>query len=94
MTYRLSNRSTRTLTAVSGTVEIPGKGQMSAAQCWIDQSEPLAALAPREVRCANTNRGANAEEREMVTRPMSELTLFWNPAEVKFADGSVLKAKR
>lgn len=94
MTYRLSNRSTRTLAAFSGNVEIPGKGLMPAAQCWIEEREPLAALESREVRCGNTNRGADEEQRHTVTRPMSELTVIWNPVEVKFADGSVLKAQR
>lgn len=94
MTYRVSNRSARTVAAFSGSVKIPGKGLMPAADCWIDERASLEALASREVRCGNTNRGANDEEREAVTRPMSEITLVWNPAEVTFADGSVLKAQR
>lgn len=94
MTYRVSNRSARTVAAFNGSVKIPGKDLMPAADCWIDEDAPLAPLESREVRCGNTNRGANEEEREAVTRPMSELTVAWNPAEVTFADGSVLKAPR
>jgi len=94
MTYRLTNRSDRDIATFSGSAEIPGEGLMPAAQCWIDEHDTLPAHATREVRCGQPNRPANDEERLAVTRPWSQIVLVWEPAEVHFSDGQVLKAQR
>ena len=92
MTYRLSNRSGRTLAAFSGSARIPGSGLMPLAQCYFDERRELAPGATHEVRCGDPRHEADAEQRAAVTRPLHELKLYWEPREIRFADGRVLKA--
>ena len=91
LTYRLSNRSDRTLAAFSGSARIPSGGLMPLAQCFIDERGELAPGASRDVRCGDVRREADAEQRRVLTRSLADLQLSWEPRELRFVDGSVLK---
>lgn len=90
ITYRFSNRSGRSIDAFRGAVQVPGSGLMPAASCVVERNEPFDAFDSHEVRC-RTPKDANAEDRALMNAPLAEIPLVWNPYEVRFADGQVLK---
>jgi hypothetical protein len=90
LSYRFTNRSGRTIDAFRGVVQIAGSGLMPAASCVVDRTEPLDAGASHEIRC-RTPPDANAEDVARVNAPIASIALAWQPYEVRFADGEVLK---
>ena len=49
------------------------------------------AKASREVRCGDPREEADESQRRVLTQPLAELGLRWEPREIRFVDGSLLK---
>lgn len=91
VTYRLINASGRDITRASGSARVRDAAGRQRSDCWLQQ-ERLPAFESVEVRCGNTARRADADQRAFVALPVSELRLEWEPREIVFGDGSRLAA--
>lgn len=94
VTYRLVNGAGRDIVAVKGAVEVRDAAGAKRSECWFDEKATLEAFSGIEVRCGNTMRTADPREREFAALPAQDLAVFWEPAEVVFADGARLSAPR
>jgi hypothetical protein len=93
LTYRLTNRSARAITGFKGSAEIPGDF-LPLMECWIDETRTLAPGEYHDARCGDVSKIPSAQQVAFVTLPAAQVVLRWYPAEVRFADGDVLKADR
>ena len=94
VTYRLANTAGRDIASFTGAVDVRDADGRRRSHCWIDQRDRLEAFASVEVRCGNSARTADADERAFAALPANDLTLYWEPREIVFADGSRLDAPR
>jgi hypothetical protein len=93
-TYRLQNRTNRTLESVRGTVDIlkahPLPGELSTLTgCFFTQDR----LLPGDhvdFQCSGHG-GPSAEERGFVNMPSEDYRVEWRPQEIRFGDGEVLE---
>lgn len=93
VTVSLHNLGSRTITGVQGSLEARDReAWLPLNLCWIDLGgrEPIEPASRVEIRCANPNRHASAQERAFIDDDSGRFTLVWNPKRVEFADGSSL----
>lgn len=93
-TYRLQNRTSRTLGSVRGSVDIlkahPLPGELSTLTgCFFTQDR----LLPGDhidFQCSGRG-GPSADERRFVNMPAEDYRVEWRPQEIRFGDGEVLE---
>lgn len=93
VTVSLHNLGGRTITGVQGSLEARDReAWLPLNLCWVDLGGrgPIEPASRVEIRCANPNRHASAQERAFIDDDSDRFTLVWNPRRVEFADGSSL----
>lgn len=92
VTYRLHNHGSSDIAAAKGQALVVDASGTKRSECWIEHAQALTVASFAEVRCGNLAWDATPADREFVALPASALTLIWNPTEVFFADGRILRS--
>ena len=97
-TYRVRNAADRAMASLNGRVDVfraadrhgpPGSGRLG--MCFLDHRQSLSPGQTTDIRCANTDKRASADDSAYVAIPAADLVLEWTPMAIVFADGTSLE---
>jgi hypothetical protein len=89
LTFRVHNRSDETVTSFSGTAK--AKGGAMQLTCRLAHQGPITIGQTAELRCMSSRMAKDAEAR-FAALADSEVEVTWDPVQVSFGSGTVLKA--
>lgn len=93
-TYRLQNKSSETITHVTGSVSVRSDSDpdslMGLARCFIDRAETISSGQTVEVRCGDVAKRPSEQDKEYIAMAQSSLIVRWEPRSITFEGGKVL----
>jgi hypothetical protein len=94
-TIRVENLSDQTIVGMHGSLEASDtEAYLKMDLCWIDLngSQPIPAGSSIEILCGHDYRGASQQQRDFVDNSNGRFKIIWEPKDVKFENGKVLKS--
>ena len=95
-TYRVQNRSSETITHVTGSVSVRSVSDpdslMGLDRCFIDRAAPITSGQSLEIRCGNVAKRPSDQDKEYIAMAESSLILRWEPRSITFEGGKVLES--
>lgn len=95
-TYRLTNRSDRTITAFGVSIELRQKVHAPddfgiVASCWVDEVRTLAPGDIYDARCGRSMSLNRVTDAEYMVMPWDDLEIRWEPKRIEFDGGDKLE---